>query len=317
MKTVIVRYGELFLKSGPVSRNFENALIGSIRLCLGKRKYAIRRERGRIFIECRGADAVAKKIARLPGVTSTSPAIATSAETGEMIRAAVQLARGVLRHGKSFAVRARRHGKHPFTSMEINAKIGAAILKKIDGVRVNLASPEVEIHVEIRGDRAFVYTDIIPGTGGLPLGTQGRIVALMTGDMQDALAAYLMMKRGAVVIPLFVHSGTGGYNEVLRKVRKQVKALRAIDPCLRLHVIQTQKQGDLPDLVKSFARANEAMALVTGMTPQKAEWLRGTDLLTLYPVFGLEDEADALLKRAGLAGLSDNGGSRVTRGAQI
>jgi len=300
MKTVIVRYGELSLKSKPVRRNLEDSLIKAIRLVAGKRKYLIRRERGRIFIDCRKAEFLARRIAKLPGVTSVSPAIVTSANIDEMIEVALKVTSKFLGPGKSFAIRATRTGKHEFTSMDVCSRIGKAVLESFPGTSVDLSSPDFEINVEVRGNRAYIYTETLQGTGGLPTGSQGKIVVLMRGYLRDALVAYLMMKRGAVVIPAFVRRGEKSDAVAIKKVRGHVKRLRMVDPNLVLRVIEGKHKKDLLKTVESFASKIGAPALATGDTLKGMRRFPRMELPHLLPLAGLEDEIPALLKKSGL-----------------
>ncbi|MEM2875078.1 MAG: THUMP domain-containing protein [Candidatus Hadarchaeales archaeon] len=299
MRTIIVRYGELALKSEPVRRKFEGALLRSIRLMLGRR-FSLSRERGRIFVECRMADKMARKIAMLPGVTSTSPAISTSAMLEDIVKTVVRVARKSLGHGKSFAIRATRVGQHPFTSMDVCKNAGRAVLEKFPKTRVNLSSPDVVISVEVRGRQAYVYSETICGAGGLPTGTQGKVMALMKGKLRDAVAAYLMMKRGAVVVPLFVHRGTKSDKKIMKKVNKQVRRLQGMNPHLELSILKTGDDGNLAGAMERLARKLGIMALITGETIEEAAAVEMWGLQVLRPVAGLDGEIRPLARRAGL-----------------
>jgi thiamine biosynthesis protein ThiI len=209
--TILVRYGELALKSERVRRGFERRLIGNIRAALEGIAHGLKRERGRIFVETSSTEAAIERLVRVPGVVSVSPALRTSATLEAMTSTALRVAREVLKPGMSFAVRTRRTGEHEFTSRDVDVAVGSAILEEIPGVKVDLSSPSKEISIEVRGKDAYVYTEVLRGPGGLPLSTQGTVVALLSGGMDSPVAAWLMMKRGCRVV--LVHLDAKPYSD--------------------------------------------------------------------------------------------------------
>jgi tRNA uracil 4-sulfurtransferase len=110
------------------------------------------------------------------------------------------LAQSFIREGESFAIKARRSGNHPFSSADIGKACGDTVWNSLEkaGIRpkVNLSSPDKEIFVEMRQNQAYVYLETFKGVGGLPLGTQGSMVVLISGGLDSPVAAWLMMKRG-------------------------------------------------------------------------------------------------------------------------
>lgn len=245
---LIVRYGELSLKSKGVRDNYEETLKNNIRAMLDFRGVAyesVRRDYGRIFTtltpETNIDDAV-EAVARVFGVVSVSPArtcasekeaiagmcarVATEEDTEETDGAEKEpenSAHGLIRPGETFAVRARRTGNHPFTSNEIARECGdavwAALREKGIEPRVDLTAPDKEIFIEIRQKESYIYTKTVPGPGGLPIGTQGKMTALLSGGIDSPVAVWLMMKRGVDVIPVFMdngpYAGTGTFDRVM------------------------------------------------------------------------------------------------------
>jgi len=202
-KTVIVRYGEIALKSEPVRRRFERRLIENIGLTLKGLDYKLRRERGRIFADTRRPSAAIGRLAKTPGIVSLSPSLRTNAIIHSITSAVVKEAKKILSPGMTFAIRTSRVGEHPFSSRDVNVSAGSAILAEVKGVRVDLSTPELEIFVDIRGRDAYVFTKIVDGVGGLPVGTQGSVVAPFSGSPQSSVSSYLMIKRGCVLHPTF------------------------------------------------------------------------------------------------------------------
>jgi len=120
--------------------------------------------------------------------------------------------------GRRFAVRARRTGQHSFTSQQLAADLGAAVLDAFPdrNLRVDLGHPEIELFVEVRGPRTYLSFDRYDGPGGLPLGVAGRLVALVDGP-RGALGAFFMMKRGCRVGWVTLPSGEPFVREVLAR----------------------------------------------------------------------------------------------------
>lgn len=202
-KTVIVRYGEIALKSEPVRRRFERRLIENIKLSLKGLDFKLRRERGRIFTETRRPRAVIEHLAKTPGIVSLSPSLRTNATIDSITSAVVRDAKKILSPGMTFAIRTSRVGEHPFSSKDVNVSAGSAVLAGVKGVRVNLSTPKRKIFVDVRGEDAYVFTEIADGVGGLPVGTQGSVVALFSGSLNSSVSSYLVIKRGCMLHPIF------------------------------------------------------------------------------------------------------------------
>ncbi len=193
MQLYLLRYGELGIKSRNIRRNFEDILIDNIERTFLKEKAEvfIERERGRFFAYV--DKAYSHLFSRTFGLVSYSPAEETKASIEEMGALAKEWAKGL---EGSFAVRARRIGDHPFTSPEAAAEVGSYVLNENPDLDVDLDEPDHTLYLEIRGGRAYVFSKVFEGPGGLPLSSQGK-VAVWVDSEKDILAAWLMMKRGA------------------------------------------------------------------------------------------------------------------------
>lgn len=199
MPTLLVRYGEIGLKSASVRRRFEQQLLADIRRrhVTAKVPCVISQTRGRIFIDSDDWRISCDILSRTFGVVSFSPVTRVSSEVEELRKAAIKYARPLMFKNAKFAVRARRSGNHPYTSQDIAVIIGKAILDDNEplGIGVNLDEPDVEVFVEIRDRSAYLFSSTLPGPGGMPLGSQGRILSVV--DSENGLAStWLMMKRG-------------------------------------------------------------------------------------------------------------------------
>jgi len=233
-KTIIVRYGELALKSEKVRRRFERQLMDNIELSLRGLKHRIRRERGRIFVDTSSVK-VLDKLTNVPGIVSVSMASKTNAARDAISKAAVEIAKRILSKSQTFAVRASRIGAHDFSSKEVNEVVGSAVLKAVHGSKVDLSHPDRTIFVEIRGSDAYIFAEKRAGVGGLPVGTQGGVVTLLSYGIDDPVATYLMMKRGCIVFPIFF------YNEYYKRARDRAivisKKLADFYPKLELRMV--------------------------------------------------------------------------------
>jgi len=231
---VLVAYNEIALKSKPVRRNMEIQLTDHIKNMLARQdmnEAQFDRTQGRIIVRNVDPDKAADIISRVFGVASVMPSTETSSQLDNVIETAADLASKVVGQGQSFAVNARRVGKHPYTSKDIENKLGEEILRRLSdkGVRVNLGRPEKTIHVEVRSEAAYIYTQVLNGPGGLPYGSQGKLISLFSGGIDSPVATWLMMKRGAYVMPLFLdqkpyvgNDYLGRALEVARKIREYV-----------------------------------------------------------------------------------------------
>jgi len=237
VKTIIVRYGELALKSERVRRRFERCLIDNMKLALRSLDYKLAKERGRIFINTGKVDAAAKRLTRVPGIVSVSPAIKINATMDAIRSAAVKAAKKTLPSGKTFAIRTRRVGKHAFSSQDVNVDVGSAVLNAVPGTRVDLSAPDQEISIEIRDRNAYVFTATMTGVGGLPVGSQGNVVALLSGGIDSPVAAYLMMKRGCKVFPIFFDNRPYTDERGRKRAVAVTKKLAEFSPGVKLRVV--------------------------------------------------------------------------------
>jgi len=204
--TIIVRYGEIFLKSDPVRRRFEGKLISNIEYKFQENSipYKIITRRHRIYIDTENTKDVPEILSRVFGIVSFSPAKRTTSYLDIMSGIALNYAQDIINEGTSFSVRANREGIHPYKSPDVEREIGAQIKFKT-GASVDLTDPDVTIFIEIRDDEAFVFHEKFPGPGGLPAGAEGRVAALISSGIDSPAAAWMMMRRGCEVVA--VHFG--------------------------------------------------------------------------------------------------------------
>ncbi|WP_074370034.1 tRNA uracil 4-sulfurtransferase ThiI [Methanoculleus chikugoensis] len=220
MEAVMVRYGEIFLKSETVKRRYISIMTKNIGLALESEGLANRIEtyRGRIMIYGDEPRRVAVAAAKTFGVVSTSVCTVTVADIEGLAATAVEHAERNLGPGMSFAVRARRSGVEGFSSQELAAAVGSAVLDRIPEARVDLSAPDYEIFVEAREYGGLVYDERIPGPGGLPYGTQGEVMALLSEGIDSPVASWLMMRRGCRMVHVNMHGGRFGGKDARKRV---------------------------------------------------------------------------------------------------
>ncbi len=193
---IIVRYGEIALKGKETRKHFESILIKNIKNALKKNDipHRIIREWGRIYIYTEQIKKSLFVLKKIFGITSISPCMQTLGEMEYISKLSLKISKEKLNKKKSFAIRATRTGKHNFTSQDIAVQVGNDIVKVTKAI-VNLTKPNFELFIEIRNDKAFIFTKKIRGVGGMPFGTQGRILALIDSKY-SILAAWYLIRRG-------------------------------------------------------------------------------------------------------------------------
>jgi tRNA uracil 4-sulfurtransferase len=233
----LVRFGgEVFIKSRRTRSAFLARLRRNVEDALAQADPPAMLELGwdRLYVRTPGAPPPAE-LGRVFGISSHSPIDAVTPATMEAI---VEAGRRVFTErvaGRTFAVRARRAGRHPFGSHDVQVRLGAALIEASAGV--DLGAPEVEVHVEVRDDRAFLFSERVPGAGGLPLGVEGRAVTLLSGGYDSAVAAWLMLKRGVAQDYVFCNLGGDAYERAVVQVGKVLADDWSFGTRPRLHVV--------------------------------------------------------------------------------
>lgn len=198
--TFLLRYGEIGIKSPSVRRRFEDQLEANLREAFAVRGASaiIDRTWGRFFVETPDPEAAREVLSRAFGLVHASPVTPTEADLDAIEAVVREAAFDAVEPGDTFAIRARRTGDHPFSSMDVAERGGDVVLDEVPEAEVDLDDPDVEVHVEVRNARAYVFTEFIQAPGGLPRGSQGEVVVPFEGPRSPA-AAWLVMRRGARV----------------------------------------------------------------------------------------------------------------------
>lgn len=215
-RLVMVRYGELFLKSEPVKHHFIGLLLRNIGKALSASGLHSHYEtpRGRILIFGNEPEKIADIVSRIFGIVDVSICTKTSSHIDDLCAGAIALASARLSAGMSFAVRAKRQQKTGLDSQVLGALIGSAIYEHIPGLIVDLDHPDYEVFVEVRDFGGLVYDSRITGPGGLPSGTQGRTLVLLSSGIDSPVASWLAMKRGCECTHLHLDGGRWAGSDV-------------------------------------------------------------------------------------------------------
>lgn len=253
---VLLRYGEIGIKSNQTRRRMTKLLVRHLETALKEMEISfskIRNEYGRIFIETEEAEKVATATAQVFGIVSTSPVVVISSDIQEIIDTGFSIAKRDFDKNLTFAVRARRVGTHDYTSQSIREGLGEKIFEELN-IPVDLSSPAQPITVEVRDDVAYIFTKTIRGVGGMPTGTQGKVVCTVSTGLDSPIAAYKVMKRGAIPVLVYFdnapHTGDGCTELAIRQATVLANFIYNYD--VKLYIVP---HG--PDLDEARCHADE------------------------------------------------------------
>jgi thiamine biosynthesis protein ThiI len=201
---ILIRYAEIGLKSTPVRKRFESTMKNNmLDMLMQDGVEALVTSRGaRFYVEATDIDSAVRSLRKVFGIASMSIAEESTSKMEDMCAVGAQYSLSRLSEGQSFAVKARREGSQDYTSLDMGREIGSAIFlaNEDKGVKVDLTNPDVIFYVEARDNRAFIFQDYIKCHAGLPVGTQGKVIAHLDGSERSIVSAWLMMKRGCRVM---------------------------------------------------------------------------------------------------------------------
>jgi thiamine biosynthesis protein ThiI len=230
-KQWLIRYSEIFLKSDPVRRRWENVLIKNIKEMMPD--VHVRNERGRIWLD---GDIKPDRLKNIFGIVSFSETEHIQLEELEGFLPEY-CRRHDIEKAKTFAIKMKRVGTHTFSSNDKAIEYGNLIRNTFPHLKVNLAHPDKEIHIEIRANEVYLYDTVIQAVGGLPLGVEGTLVALISGGIDSPVAAWMMMKRGCRIIPLFVTLDTFLDETTIARAKRVVEKLAKYQPGIQLTIV--------------------------------------------------------------------------------
>ncbi|EGO6537964.1 tRNA 4-thiouridine(8) synthase ThiI [Enterococcus faecalis] len=225
---IMVRYGELSTK-GKNRKTFIMQLVQNVKRALADfPALKIHADRDRMHILLNGEDSeeVIPKLSKVFGIQNFSPSIRIEKEM-PAIRAMVQeVVREVYTPGKTFKITAKR-SDHSFEldSNGLNQELGGAVIEAIPEIRVQMKKPDINLRIEIRKDAAYLSYETIRGAGGLPVGTSGRGMLMLSGGIDSPVAGYLAMKRGVEVEAVHFASPPYTSEQALQKAKDLAEKL--------------------------------------------------------------------------------------------
>lgn len=239
----LIKYAEIGIK-GKNRYLFEDALVKQIRHALKKceGEFLVHKTEGRIFIDALSKYDFDETVASLKcvfGISGICPVVCVEDSGYD------QLARDVVQYmddvypdkKKTFKVAARRARKnYPLNSMEINSELGGAILDAFPEMKVDVHHPEILLTVEIR-DKIYIYSEIIPGPGGMPVGTNGKAMLLLSGGIDSPVAGYMIAKRGVKIDAVYFHAPPYTSERAKQKVVDLARLISRYTGPIYLHVI--------------------------------------------------------------------------------
>ena len=239
----LIKYAEIGIK-GKNRYLFEDALVHQIKFALKKCEgtFLISKSQGRIHVEAQGEfdyDETIEHLQKVFGISGICPVVYVGDEGFEKLcdRVVSYIADVYPDRNKSFKVHSRRARKdYPKESMEINADMGESILKAYPEMRVDVHNPDILLNVEIR-EKIYIYSETIAGPGGMPVGTGGKAMLLLSGGIDSPVAGYMIAKRGVKIDAVYFHAPPYTSERAKQKVVDLAKIVSAYAGPVWLHVI--------------------------------------------------------------------------------
>lgn len=307
---ILVRYGEIALK-GNNRPQFENLLADNIQNAVKPYGGRVVKRHGRMFVTCASdyKTEVLQQLGRVFGIVSFSPGTAVELDMDQIREAArEQLLKASENGARSFKVECRRPNKgFPLKSPEVSAEVGGYLLESVPSLRVDVHHPDITVNVEIR-EKAYVYTEIIRGCGGMPYRSAGKAMVLLSGGIDSPVAGYMMARRGVCIEGVHFHSYPFTSERALEKVLELGRKLALYTGHVRVYSInlldvQRAIQAECPEeemtilsrrfmmqIAERMAATRGCQALITGesigqVASQTMEGLTVTDGAVTLPVF--------------------------------
>lgn len=242
-KAFLIKYGEIGIK-GKNRYLFEDALIRQIEFALKhvEGTFEVTKESGRIYVDTVGNydyDETIEALKRVFGIVGIAPMVQVEDQGFE------ELAKQLITYVDkvypekhvTFKVHARRGRKnYPMDTMELNRELGARILDAFPEMKVDVHHPQVNLHVEIR-QKINIFSEIIPGCGGMPIGTNGKAMLLLSGGIDSPVAGYMIAKRGVTLEATYFHAPPYTSDRAKQKVVDLAKQVAKYAGPIKLHVV--------------------------------------------------------------------------------
>ncbi len=242
-KVILIRFGEIFLK-GKNRGYFEKTLVKNIKESLSNFDLEVEKIPGRYIVEKYDENQefeIVERLKKIPGIFSFSVAYAVQTSMENIS----EISKNIMSElSGTFKVATNRADKHTLSlnSMEISAKIGGEILKSNKNLKVDVKNPKYVLNIDIRENKeTYIYEETIFGVGGMPVGTSGNGLLLLSGGIDSPVAGYMMAKRGVKVSAVHFHSFPYTSNFAREKVEKLAKIISAYTGDLTVYMVSVAK----------------------------------------------------------------------------
>lgn len=313
-QTFLLKYGEIGIK-GKNRYLFEDALVRQVRYALRELEgeFRVHKSQARIYVDCEGdydSDEVIGKLQTVFGLVGICPVVRKKDEGFEQLKKDVTafVDEMYLDKNITFKVESRRSRKtYPLNSMEINRAVGEAVLEAFPEIRVDVHHPDVLLRIEVRND-IYIYSQIIPGPGGMPVGTNGKAMLLLSGGIDSPVAGYMIAKRGVGLEAAYFHAPPYTSERAKQKVVDLAKIVARYAGPIRLNVVNfTDIQLYIYDqcphdeltiimrrymmkIAEHFAEESGCLGLITGesigqVASQTMQSLAATNEVCTLPVY--------------------------------
>lgn len=310
----LIKYGEIGIK-GKNRYMFEDALVRQIRYALRgvDGQFLVHKCHGRVYVDCEGEydyEDTVESLKKVFGIVGVCPVVRVKvAEIGQLKKDVVSYMEEMYPdRNLTFKVEARRANKrYPMNSMEINCELGEAILDAFPEMKVDVHDPDVKLNVEIR-EEVYIYSEIIPGPGGMPVGTNGSAMLLLSGGIDSPVAGYMIAKRGVELEAVYFHAPPYTSERAKEKVVDLARLVSVYAGPIKLHVvnftdIQLYIYEQCPHeeltiimrrymmrIAEHFAKEDGCLGLITGesigqVASQTMQSLAATNAVCTLPVY--------------------------------
>ena len=310
----LIKYAEIGVK-GKNRYLFEDALVKQIKYALKKcdGEFTVRKTDGRIYVDAVSDfdfDETVANLQKVFGISGICPVVYVEDEGfGKLGERVIQYVKDVYPDkNKTFKVAARRARKnYPLNSMEINMEMGGIILDAFPEMKVDVHKPDILLNIEIR-DKIYIYSEIIPGPGGMPVGTGGKAMLLLSGGIDSPVAGWMIAKRGVKIDAVYFHAPPYTSERAKQKVIDLASKVAAYTGPIYLHIINfTDIQLYIYDkcphdeltiimrrymmrIAEHIARETECLGLITGesigqVASQTMQSLVATNEVCELPVY--------------------------------
>jgi thiamine biosynthesis protein ThiI len=268
-----VSFGELFLK-GKNRGKFEQKLIEQIKYALKEfNDVSVYKDSGKVYVETKNEedmDKIVEKVRKIFGISNISPSIKTKKDVDIIIEKTIELFRYLLSKEdiKTFKIKTKRTDKaFPLKSMDLSALVGGKILENFSSVKVDVHTPDVEVFIDIK-KCCYISSEKIKTLGGLPLGSNGRALLLLSGGIDSPVAGYMIAKRGVEIDALYFHTYPFTSERANEKVVKLKQKLEEYCGKIKLYSINML---EIHKAIREFCKEEETTILARRFMMRIAE----------------------------------------------